>query len=118
MSGTDLRREIQLLAALADENRLRLIACLLVRQACVCELVQATGLAQPRISRHLKTLRDVGLVRDERVAQWVEYSLPAFPEGTPEAAILTAVAALVENHPQILEDRERLEKATREGCST
>lgn len=68
--------------ALADPTRLR---CLLLLRAegrlCVCELVHALDLAQPRISRHLGHLRDLGIVQDERRGQWMHYRLhPALPD--------------------------------------
>jgi len=41
----------------------------------VCELTDALDAAQPRLSFHLKTLRDSGLVHDERRGRWIYYSL-------------------------------------------
>ncbi len=68
--------------ALADE--LRLAALLLIRDQqtlCVCELTEALDVPQPKISRHLATLRDAGLVETERRGQWVYYYLsPGLPE--------------------------------------
>ena len=82
-----------LFRALADGTRLRLM--LLLRREgrlCVCELVHALDAAQPRISRHLGQLRDIGLVRDERRGQWVYYEIhPALPDW-----ILTALDAAAE----------------------
>lgn len=61
---------------LADETRLRSILLLHAEgRLCVCELVHALGLSQPKISRHLAQLRDGGLVIDERRGQWVHYRL-------------------------------------------
>lgn len=61
---------------LADTTRLR---CLLLLAAegelCVCELVHALDLSQPKISRHLKLLRDTGLVDDRRERMWVHYRI-------------------------------------------
>ncbi|MFC4259828.1 metalloregulator ArsR/SmtB family transcription factor [Marinobacter lacisalsi] len=68
--------------ALADE--LRLAALLLIRdqgKLCVCELTEAFDVSQPKVSRHLATLRDVGLVETERHGQWVYYYLnPGLPD--------------------------------------
>ena len=66
----------QFFRALSDTTRLN--SLLLLEQEgrlCVCELVQALGLSQPRISRHLGQLRDQGIVQDERRGQWVHYRL-------------------------------------------
>ena len=68
--------------ALADATRLR---CLLLiatnHELCVCELVHALDLSQPKISRHLKLLRDSGLVADRREKIWVYYRIaPELPD--------------------------------------
>jgi len=65
---------VTIFKVLGDE--LRLAALLLIRdqsKLCVCELTEAFGVAQPKISRHLATLRDAGLVETERRGQWVYY---------------------------------------------
>jgi len=67
--------------ALADRTRLHCLLLLLgEREMCVCELVHALALSQPKVSRHLAQLRDAGIVADERRGQWVYYRLhPALP---------------------------------------
>lgn len=110
-----IRHISTLLSALADPNRLRILKCLQVRKACVCELVQALDMPQPRVSRHLKWLRDAGLVLDSRDAQWVEYSLAPAPEGSPEAALLGLLEQWLKDCPQVQRDRERLKTSTREA---
>jgi ArsR family transcriptional regulator, arsenate/arsenite/antimonite-responsive transcriptional repressor len=78
--------------ALSDGTRRRCLMLLFSEgELCVCELVHALGLPQPRVSRHLGHLRDLGIVEDERRGQWVYYRLhPALPAWTLE--ILNAVA--------------------------
>jgi len=61
--------------ALSDETRLRLVELLSHGERCVCELAGVTGAAQPRLSFHLKTLKDAGLVTDRRDGRWVYYAL-------------------------------------------
>jgi len=64
------------LKQLADQTRLR--SLLLLRQEgelCVCELTHALGLSQPKISRHLATLREAGVVQGKREGLWIYYSL-------------------------------------------
>ncbi|NCW41835.1 MAG: ArsR family transcriptional regulator [Actinobacteria bacterium] len=53
--------------AIADPTRRNIMETLLSAQVAgseltVSELVQKTGLGQPTVSKHLKTLREVGLV--------------------------------------------------------
>ena len=62
--------------ALSDPLRLRSLALLAAQgELCVCELTHALQASQPTVSKHMATLRDAGLVRDRRDAQWVLYSL-------------------------------------------
>ena len=53
------------LAALADPNRRRVIELLRQRPRASGDLAQAAGLSAPAMSRHLKTLRQSGLVAEE-----------------------------------------------------
>ena len=65
-------------AALADPTRRRLLALLQTEgELCVCELTAATGESQPKISRHLATLKEAGLVTPRRAAVWIHYRIPA-----------------------------------------
>ncbi len=71
----DLRKTARLFHALADETRLRVIDCLLACEQCVCDLTEDLRMSQPLLSFHLKTLKDVGLLRDRREGRWIYYSL-------------------------------------------
>ena len=61
--------------ALADPIRLELMALIAARgPICVCHLEEALPYTQPRISKHLATLRRAGLVSTRRDGNWVYYS--------------------------------------------
>ena len=49
--------------ALSDPTRLEIVAYLREGEKCVCEIVPHLNLIQPLVSRHLKILKDVGIVR-------------------------------------------------------
>ncbi len=49
--------------ALADPMRLEMLEFLRDGEKCVCEIVPHLSLIQPVVSRHLKILKDVGIVR-------------------------------------------------------
>jgi len=72
----------QFFQLLSDDTRLR--SLMLLRQEgelCVCELVHALGVIQPKVSRHLAALRDCGVVADRRSGQWIYYQIhPDLPE--------------------------------------
>jgi len=68
-------RAVRAFHALADETRLDIVACLRGREQCVCKLTSELDTAQSRLSFHLKTLKDAGIVRARRQGRWVYYSL-------------------------------------------
>ncbi|MEV6670832.1 metalloregulator ArsR/SmtB family transcription factor [Streptomyces sp. NPDC051162] len=65
--------------ALADPHRRAVIALLLERPRSVGEIVEACGLSQPSTSKHLRVLRDAGLVRVRQEAQRRVYALDPAP---------------------------------------
>ncbi len=97
-----------LMKSLVDETRLRCVMLLMVEtELCVCEFGYALGEVQPKISRHLGTLRENHVMQDRRAGQWVYYRL--HPDLPPWAKILIqAVAQGVEGAEIHKEDRERL----------
>lgn len=71
----DVARLAELFHALSDETRLRIVIELLSGERCVCDLTAKLDAAQSRLSFHLRTLKDAGLVADRRDGRWVFYSL-------------------------------------------
>lgn len=67
---------------LADDTRLKsLLLIFLETELCVCDLVTALNLSQPKVSRHLAQLRECQLLIDKRRGKWVFYSLnPKLPQ--------------------------------------
>ncbi len=72
-----------LLKVLADERRLRILALLIRRELCVCELVDILSLPQYEVSRHLGRLKKIGLVADRREGLWAYYSVPEMARRDP-----------------------------------
>ncbi len=83
-----------LLSALAEPTRLEALRLVWDGQEhCVCELMQALGATQSRMSRHMATLKLAGLVTDRRDAQWVRYRrAPDLPQEV--VALVDAALAL------------------------
>ncbi len=74
----------ELLRALADPLRARIIELLADEQLCTCHLVELTGARQTNVSNHLRVLREAGLVDPQPAGRYTFYRL------RPEA--LTALA--------------------------
>ena len=78
MSATgrnDTGRAAALFHALSDEIRLNVVLLLIGGERCVCDLMADLGLAQSRLSWHLKTLSDAGIVTGRREGRWNYYTL-------------------------------------------
>lgn len=69
----------QLLKALGNEQRLLILCNLLGKRLSVGELNARLELSQSALSQHLALLREAGLVKTEREAQSIFYSLPTGP---------------------------------------
>ena len=97
-----------LFKALADETRLRASLLLEARgELCVCELTQALGVSQPKMSRHLAALREAGVVSDRKQGLWVFYGIaPALPGWARD--VLSTTAAGVAGEPPFAGDLKRL----------
>jgi ArsR family transcriptional regulator, arsenate/arsenite/antimonite-responsive transcriptional repressor len=61
--------------ALSDQTRLRIVKLLEQGELCVCELVAALDIVQPKASFHLGVLKDAGLIKDRKQGKWIHYSL-------------------------------------------
>lgn len=55
--------------ALGEPTRLKIIRLLATQEMCVCELEEIMQISQPRISQHLKILKQAGLVTERREGQ-------------------------------------------------
>lgn len=68
--------------ALSEETRLKSLLLMQKQgELCVCDLMNALKLSQPKVSRHLAELRKHGLVLDERRGKWVYYRINPHLEG-------------------------------------
>jgi DNA-binding transcriptional ArsR family regulator len=65
----------EICSALADPNRILILYALHEQRLNVSDLAAHVGITQPAASRHLKVLRERGLVRAERQGASVEYRL-------------------------------------------
>ena len=84
-----------LFRALADETRLEMLALVFSHgELCVCDLEQVLGISQSKSSRHLRYLKNAGLLDDRRAGLWVHYRI-APGLGPDRKAILKAVRGLL-----------------------
>ena len=69
----------QTLTVIGEPNRLQIVEALLRKPSSVGELVDHLGTSQPTVSKHLKVLREAGIVQSDTVAQRRVYRLESKP---------------------------------------
>ena len=106
---------IRIFRALGDSTRLRALRALqgAGRELCVCEIADALKETQYNASRHMRILKDAGLVRERKDGRWVFYSL-AEPEDEFIGHILETVASIGKDTTET----DRLEKEPTGRCAT
>ena len=90
--------------ALSDPIRLEIIGYLRDGEKCVCEIVPHLNLIQPLVSRHLKILKDAGIIRCRKDGTKRMYSIV-------DARILNVVDTLTPELLSVL-TKEVYEKMT------
>jgi len=93
--------------ALSDETRLRIVKLLEQGELCVCDIVAALDIVQPRASFHLGVLKGAGLIKDRKQGKWIHYSLN---ESELFRRMLMVSVCEKTDGGLIAEDRKRLAK--------
>lgn len=97
-----------LFGAFADPTRLRILHLLLEeKELCVCDVCAVLGEIQPKVSRHLATLRRAGLVEVRRDGKWKYYAVRQAPSPL-HRTLLRCVRACLADLPELRADRARL----------
>ncbi|HEX6409090.1 MAG TPA: metalloregulator ArsR/SmtB family transcription factor [Sphingomicrobium sp.] len=81
-----------LLQALADPTRLRILALLRRMELSVGELAVLLDQSQPRVSRHVRILADAGVIDRRREGSWVFLTVAADDRNAPIFALVDAWA--------------------------
>lgn len=107
--GVPLELLVGALRAAGEPSRLRALALLARGELSVGELAQALDQSQPRVSRHLKVLTEVGLAERVPEGAWVFYRLA--PEGRFARGFVEAiVGSIALEDPAFQRDLKRLQQ--------
>ncbi len=105
-----MRDVMDVLKALADENRTRLLYALKSGELCVCQLIALLGLAPSTVSKHLTILRAARLVESRKEGRWMYYHLPKEFKTTLASKLLPSLFKDMAHTRRMVEDRKKLKR--------
>ncbi|MGE5661960.1 MAG: ArsR/SmtB family transcription factor [Ignavibacteriales bacterium] len=104
---------VDIFKALAEENRLRILSLLMVDDLCVCEIESVLNMTQSNVSRHLTTLKQCGILRNYKNAQWTYYCInDSFKEENKE--LYQYLIKRLKELPSYEEDNDKFLKCRQE----
>jgi len=83
----DLEARAEVLKAVADPHRLRILEILSPEIRCNCHLQDQMDIAPNLLSYHLKVLREAGLIEGTRRGRWIDYEIAPGAAGVIAAAL-------------------------------
>jgi DNA-binding transcriptional ArsR family regulator len=109
---------MDVLKALADENRLRALCALREGQLCVCQLIALLDLAPSTVSKHLSILRAARLVDSRKEGRWMYYRLSKAFRTPSTGRMLALLFKEMKKTARISSDRKHLKRICGENIET
>jgi ArsR family transcriptional regulator len=109
----------EVLKALADPNRLRILNLLQEHALCVCDLEAILELNQSNLSRHLSKLKQAGIVKARKQSLFTYYAREEL--SPPYGPVVDSLCEAIRVDPAWEADRARLRQRLRSRkncCST
>jgi ArsR family transcriptional regulator len=95
---------------MSDTTRLQIVLILLFHgETCVCQFTRCLDAPQSLVSRHLRILRDNGLVESEHKKQWVYYRL-GDSLSEVQKSFLNVLRQTYKEHPTIVLFLKKIEE--------
>jgi ArsR family transcriptional regulator len=101
-----MRDLLSIFKALSEETRLRILKLLENGELCVCDIVAALDMVQPKVSFHLNALKESGFLKDRKQGRWTHYRLD-----DSDFFRRSLLLSVLERIPKeaVAEDRKRLD---------
>lgn len=111
---------LNIVKAMSDENRLRIIMALRGKELCVCTLTELLQLAPSTTSKHLSILKQARLIESVKESKFVYYRL-TMPESPGYALVGSALEwaqNALKDTPQIKSDEVVLQNIIDKGIQS
>jgi len=113
-----MRDTLDVLKALADENRLRALFALRSGELCVCQLIALLELAPSTVSKHLSVLRSARLVDSRKEGRWMYYQLSRKFRAPSTGKMVELLFKELEGTEHIAADGKRLKEICGESVES
>lgn len=108
MKDGEMEYGLKILKALADQNRLRIIAALnRFNEMCACQITELLGITGASVSRHMALLTDATLLTSRKQGRWVYFSLN---DTTKDQKLMDWVIENFRDTELVLDDYKKLKK--------
>lgn len=108
---------IDVMKALSDENRVRILMFLRRHELCLCQITDVLGLAPSTISKHLSILHRAGLIQRRKEGRWHYYRLINRSNSKLIRAVIKIAGETLADTPEIVEDNRKMEKVLKKDLS-
>lgn len=102
---------VELMKALSDPLRIRLLLLLARKELSVCQLMGITGVSQPLVSRNLTILKKLDLLNERREGKLRFYSL-RHKLPSPASVVIDAIRKHLKDDKAITKDLATLKECT------
>ncbi|TGG88883.1 ArsR/SmtB family transcription factor [Geotoga petraea] len=70
-----MKNIVEIIKLFSDQTRLRILNILYDSEHCVCDLEAVLEMTQPNISKHIKKMSDLNILKKRKQSYWIYYSL-------------------------------------------
>jgi len=112
--NNEIRDVTDILRALGDANRLRIVMSLFGGELCVCRIIGLLGLAPSTVSKHLYILKQANLIESSKKGRWVYYRLAQEGQNKAAQKMLRWLKESLAKDATIIKDKRLLGKILKE----
>jgi len=110
-----MKRVVNIMKALGEENRFRIVMMLRERALCVCEICSVLDISLSTVSTHLKQLTQAGILKSQKDGRWVVYAWTDVPSVRD---LIERVRKEVNDEEKLNNDLLRIREVDRKSCGT
>lgn len=107
---------VKIFKALGEPTRLKILRLLCVRPMYVCELESVLKISQPRVSQHLRVLKEASILKESKEAQKTFYLVNQELLETELNAFMEFLRVDIKNLPDFKDESLRIEQLDSDSC--